>query len=262
MNNGLNDPVPLDRNTSQAHSVVNPDSPTLRNIHLKLTDDRARVAIVDGDELFMEGISSILELWPEFEIIGTCTNYADAVRLCAQFKPALVIMSVHIEKEMCTTAVRSIIQESPNTHIMLTASSHETNEVLDAIRAGARGYCARNEASANRMRALSWGVACGDMCFSGSLGEGLQHALLNPRATNSEQDEKHFESLTDREREILVLLANGMSNKEIAHELYLSEPTVKKSISQIVRKLRVKNRTHAAVAASLYASREPSGSSE
>ena len=127
--------------------------------------------------------------------------------------------------------------------------AHVSTDVIDALRAGAWGYGAREEVSPNRIRSLIWGVACEDIAFSGSIREALMNAL-NASAPSVEQQElDRMDKLTERERRILIYLARGWSNAEIADQLYLSQPTVKKEISNIIEKLQVTNRVQAAVAA-------------
>jgi DNA-binding NarL/FixJ family response regulator len=137
---------------------------------------------------------------------------------------------------------------------MILASMGESGFVLDALRAGARGFGSRDELTSDRLRSLVWALACGDIAFSGSLGTQLQGALMGKggKMAGYLESETCIAALDDRERTILALLEEGLSNAEISNRLYLSEPTVKKAIGSILRKLRVNNRVQAAVMYAKY----------
>ena len=128
-------------------------------------------------------------------------------------------------------------------------------EVLDALRAGAMGYGVRNELSVDRLRGTIWGMVCGEVVFDGSIRTHLQEALRSSDGQEpafSDADPGLMKLLTQREREILCLLMDGLSNQEVATRLFISEPTVKKNVSRIIDKLQVQNRVQAAVYAARH----------
>ena len=154
----------------------------------------------------------------------------------------------------CADVVGKICAQCPDTRVMILASTGESGYVLDALRAGARGFGSRDELTSDRLRSLVWALACGDIAFSGSLGTQLQGALMGSDSKMSGylESESYIASLDERERTILALLEEGLSNAEISNRLYLSEPTVKKAIGSILRKLHVGNRVQAAVMYAKY----------
>ena len=138
---------------------------------------------------------------------------------------------------------------------MVLASSGDSREVLDALRAGAMGYGVRNELSVDRLRGTIWGMVCGEVVFDGSIRTHLQEALWLPTARRrcpSGEEQGLLKLLTQREKEILCLLMDGLSNQEVAARLFISEPTVKKNVSRIIDKLQVQNRVQAAVYAARH----------
>ena len=234
---------------SPKRSKISPDSPTLQNVHFSLRDEIIDVVIADEDTLFVEGLAALVNQWEEFEVSGKALTFAGAVKLCQENQPRIAMLAVRINGEHVASVISSIAEVSPNTNVIVLASKRQADYVIDALRAGAWGYGAREEVSPNRIRSLIWGVACEDIAFSGSIREALMNAL-NASAPSVEQQElDRMDKLTERERRILIYLARGWSNAEIADQLYLSQPTVTKEISNIIEKLQVTNRVQAAVAA-------------
>ena len=138
---------------------------------------------------------------------------------------------------------------------MVLASSGDSREVLDALHAGVMGYGVRNELSVDRLRGTIWGMVCGEVVFDGSIRTHLQEALLasdSKTPVPSGEEQGLLKLLTQREKEILCLLMDGLSNQEVAARLFISEPTVKKNVSRIIDKLQVQNRVQAAVYAARH----------
>lgn len=238
----------------RGEGFLNPSSKELRGIHQTLRADPLRVAIADEDRLFVEGVSSLLDGWDEFKLVGKAYTLENAFSLVIRLSPPVILMGAAMNGVPCAETVSKICEKSPQTRVMILASAGESGLVLDALRAGARGFGSREELTSDRLRALVWALACGDIAFSGSLGTQLQGALLGEGGAASRylQDERYISSLDEREKSILALLEEGCSNSEISTRLYLSEPTVKKAIGSILRKLHVHNRTQAAVMFAKY----------
>lgn len=208
-----------------------------------------KVVIADDDCIFVEGVAALLNEWDEFSLVEKAMTLEEALAQCAEKNPAVVMMGATFRGVGCADTVRQIIEANPEIRIMIVASMGESGFVLDALRAGARGFGSRDDISSAELRALFWGVGCGDIAFSGSLGTALQGALISGAAKEGCESipSDYFESLDDRERTVLAALEEGLSNAEISRRLYLSEPTVKKCISSIIQKLHVNNRVQAAV---------------
>lgn len=208
-----------------------------------------KVVIADDDCIFVEGVAALLNEWDEFSLVGKAMTLEEALAQCVEKNPAVVMMGATFRGVGCADAVRHIIEANPEIRIMIVASMGESGFVLDALRAGARGFGSRDDISSAELRALFWGVGCDDIAFSGSLGTALQGALISGAAKEGCESipSDYFESLDDRERTVLAALEEGLSNAEISRRLYLSEPTVKKCIGSIIQKLHVNNRVQAAV---------------
>jgi len=233
---------------------LDPSSKELRGIHRTLRAEPLRVVLADDDRLFVEGVASLLSGWEEFRLVGRAYTLEDALMLTLRLDPSVVMMGATMHGVPCADVVRRICDDSPNTRVMILASMGESGFVLDALRAGARGFGSRDELTSDRLRSLVWALACGDIAFSGSLGTQLQGALMGKdgKVSGYLESEAYIAALDDRERTILALLEEGLSNAEISSRLYLSEPTVKKAIGSILRKLHVNNRVQAAVMYARY----------
>lgn len=238
----------------RGNDYLDPSSKELRGIHRTLRAEPLRIMLADDDRLFVEGVASLLAGWEEFELVGRAYTLEDALMLTLRLDPSVVLMGASMHGVPCADTVKRICKDSSHTRVMILASMGESGFVLDALRAGARGFGSRDELTSDRLRSLVWALACGDIAFSGSLGTQLQGALMGKGDTMSRylDSEEYIASLDERERTILALLEDGMSNAEISSRLYLSEPTVKKAIGSILRKLHVNNRVQAAVMYAKY----------
>lgn len=234
---------------------LDPASKDLLDVHMSMREepdsgaDPIRVVIADQDHIFIEGVASLLKEWEEFELVGKAFSLEEAFELCSREKPAFIMMGATFRGESCAPTVKRLCDADSQLRVMVVASMGESGFVLDALRAGARGFGSRDEMSADSLRSLLWAQACGDIAFSGSLGTVLQGALLNGRPTDASDsaESSYFDSLDDRETKVLALLEEGLSNEEISQRLFLSVPTVKKAINGIIQKLHVNNRVQAAV---------------
>ena len=246
--------VEFKNDEERGKDYLDPSSQELRGIHRTLRAEPLRVLLADDDRLFVEGVAALLSSWDEFELVGRAYALEDALMLTLRLNPSVVMMGAMMRGVPCADVVGKICAQSPDTRVMILASMGESGYVLDALRAGARGFGSRDELTSDRLRSLVWALACGDIAFSGSLGTQLQGALMGKdgKASGYLESEACIAALDDRERTILALLEEGRSNAEISSRLYLSEPTVKKAIGSILRKLHVNNRVQAAVMYAKY----------
>ena len=207
-------------------------------------EDTVGIMICDKDRLFVEGIAALIE-----------HSYDDAIEAAKEHLPAVVLLGARVGDTPCAPVIRDILAFDPGVCIMVLASSGDSREVLDALCAGAMGYGVRNELSVDRLRGTIWGMVCGEVVFDGSIRTHLQEALLASDSkvpAPSDGEPGLLKLLTQREKEILCLLMDGLSNQEVAARLFISEPTVKKSVSRIIDKLQVQNRVQAAVYAARH----------
>ncbi|MBN1430745.1 MAG: response regulator transcription factor [Anaerolineae bacterium] len=200
------------------------------------------VLIVDDHEVVRRGIRAFLEALSEFAVVGEAGSGAEAVELAARCVPDVVLMDLIMPLMDGVEATRQVKNISPRTQIVVLTSYHEDEHIFPALRAGAISYILKDV----RMSELA------DAVRRAAGGE----ATLHPRVASRVIQELHgartetpnpFTELTDREMEVLQLIANGLSNTDIAGQLVLSENTIKGHVSNILSKLHLADRTQAAV---------------
>ena len=199
-----------------------------------------RVMIVDDHEIVREGLQILLAEEAEFEVIGTAGNGATALALAQQLNPDVILMDLVMPDLDGIEVTRRILGSNPSARVLILTTFAEDQRVRDAIRAGATGYLLKDVLKADLLRALR-DTAAG----RASLHPEAQQHLMR-QVVESETPPLHA-SLTKREADILRLIAEGHSNKEIALTLSLTEGTVKGYVSTIFDKLGVADRTQAAL---------------
>lgn len=240
------------KNQEEAPGRPSPDlkSPVLMELRHRIVSTPISVMIADEDKLFAEGITALIGQWDEFRLVAKAATYEEVFRHAKAYTPAVILMGVKIQGIRCGEIIHAVHEKCLEPYFVVMASHNDAADILDALRAGATGYGIREGLSADRLRGILWGVAAGEIVLSGpvtSLKEGLLEQQEKPLP-----EYVYFKDLTKREREVLVLLVEGMSNGEISHQLFLSEPTVKKIVGRITEKLQVSNRVQAAVLAARY----------
>ncbi len=196
-----------------------------------------RVLIADDHAVVRQGLKMFLSLNSDFEIIGEATNGAEALRLAHQLNPDVVLMDLLMPEMDGITATAAIRRELPDTEVIALTSVLEDKSVTGAIRAGAIGYLLKDTESDELIRAIK-AAANGQVQLSPKAAARLMREIRTPESP---------EALTERETEVLRLLAQGKANKEIAAELVIGEKTVKTHVSNILSKLNVSSRTQAAL---------------
>jgi two-component system NarL family response regulator len=215
------------------------------------TDDAPiRVLIVDDHALFRKGLELVLAAEPDLEIVGEASEGLEAIERAADLQPDVVLMDVRMPGVGGIEATRRIRNAQPATRVVMLTVSEDEEDLFAAVRAGATGYLLKEvsiDEVANAVRA----VARGQALVTPSMASKLlgEFNVLSRRI-----DAQHGAAprLTDREVEVLRLVAKGMSNKEIASELVIAENTVKNHVRNILEKLQLKSRMEAA----MYAVRE------
>jgi DNA-binding NarL/FixJ family response regulator len=204
-----------------------------------------QVAIVDDHPLFREGVAHTLGAQPDIEIVGEGESAADAVRIAGEQLPDVILLDVSMPGGGLN-AVRQIANAFPVVKIVMLTVSEEEDDVTAALRAGARAYVLKGVAARELVRILR-AVAAGEVYVTPALASNLLVGLTG--GAGSRQTSSPLDDLTERERQILELVAGGDSNKEIAYQLHLSEKTVKHHMTNILQKLQVRNRVEAALMA-------------
>ena len=207
--------------------------------------DPLHVAIVDDHPLFREGVAHILGAQPDIVVIGQGESAEDAVRIAGENLPDVILLDVSMPGGGLQ-AVRQIARDFPVVKIVMLTVSEEEEDVTAALRAGARGYVLKGVAGRELVRILR-SVAAGEAYVTPSLAANLLFELTG--SGNEQRQGSPLDELTQRERQIVELVAAGDSNKEIAARLFLSEKTVKHHMTNILQKLHVRNRVEAALMA-------------
>lgn len=209
------------------------------------TDDRAagksiRVLIVDDHGVVREGLRAYLELEADLDVVGEARDGREAVRRVQELTPDVVLMDLMMPNMDGVAATAAIKQQFPDIHIIVLTSFVDDDRVVPAIRAGATSYLLKDVAATDLARAIR-GAYAGQAQLHPEVARRLMQQVTAPRKPDAAME------LTDREREVLKLIANGRANKEIARELVVSERTVKGHVSNILGKLGLQDRTQAAL---------------
>ncbi len=196
-----------------------------------------RILIADDHSVVRQGLKMFLALDPELEVVGEASDGAEAVRLARDLNPDVVLMDLLMPVMDGITATQTIRKELPDVEIIALTSVLEDASVVSAIRAGAIGYLLKNT-QADELRRAIRAAADGQVQLSPEAAARLMREVRAPESP---------EALTERETDVLRLLAEGKANKEIAHSLQIGEKTVKTHVSNILAKLGVQSRTQAAL---------------
>lgn len=213
-----------------------------------------RVLLVDDQQIVRQGLAMILRYAPGIEVVGEASNGLEAVAAAREIQPHVVLMDLKMPRLGGIPATRQICIEHPDMHVIILTTYDTDNLVFEGIKAGARGYLLKDATSETLISAVQ-GVVQGESQLDPGvarkvLGE-FQRLSARPAHLPVERSvgDLVLEPLTPREEEVLCLLVEGLSNKEIASQLHLSEGTVKNYVSAIIAKLQANDRTHAVVTA-------------
>jgi two-component system, NarL family, response regulator LiaR len=196
-----------------------------------------RILIADDHSVVRQGLHMFLALDPELEIVGEATNGLEAVNQARKLKPDVVLMDLIMPQMDGIAATEIIRHELPEVEVIALTSVLEDSAVVGAVKAGAIGYLLKDTQANELCRAIK-AAAAGQVQLSPQAAARLMHEVRTP---------ENPQALTDRETDVLSLLANGKANKEIALHLHISETTVKTHVSNILTKLGVPSRTQAAL---------------
>lgn len=213
--------------------------------------EKITVLIADDHTLLRQGLVKLLEMEPCISVVGQAINGEEAYVKALELQPDIALMDINMPKLNGIQAARLIRKKCPNTHILALTIHDDEEYISEMIRAGARGYLLKDSESTNVIHAIKRVVA-GETFFPSHLMERVMerfHQLVADQDRVQVETAATAESLllTPRESEILECIVDGLSNKEIASKLFISEKTVKNHITNLLRKLNVQDRTQAAV---------------
>ncbi len=203
-----------------------------------------RVLIADDHPVFRFGLRALLSAEPDTQVVGEATTGDEAIELATTLQPDVILMDLNMPGPNGIEATRRIMQRDPRVGI-LVVTMFDDDSVFSAMRAGARGYILKGAEGEETLRAIR-AVAHGEAIFSPTIARRLIQHFTAPRRDTSARP---FPELTEREHEVLGLIAQGYTNTAIAERLYMSPKTVRNYVSSIFGKLQVSDRTQAVIRA-------------
>jgi DNA-binding NarL/FixJ family response regulator len=210
-----------------------------------VSDGSIRVLIADDQALMRTGFRMILDVQPDIEVVGEAIDGTDAIRLYERLTPDVVVMDVRMPAMDGIEATRRLTALDPPARVLILTTFDLDEYVYEALRAGASGFLLKDRPPEELVAAVRV-IAAGEALLAPSVTRRLIEEFAK-RAPTASRDE--LAELTDREREVLVLMARGLSNSEIARSLFVAETTVKTHVGRILGKLRLRDRAQAVVLA-------------
>jgi len=211
-------------------------------------NEKIRIMLVDDQSLFREALNTLLSTYDEFVVVAEAKNGEEAVRQASIYQPDVILMDLRMPVMDGVNATRQINQNLPESKIIILTTFDDDDEVIDALRAGAVGYLMKDVSSSKLFEAIQ-STNRGEYFLLPSITAKVVNELskTNPLENRLETGIKAglIENLSNREMEILLLVAAGNSNKEIAQSLVITEGTVKNHLSSILGKLSARDRTQA-----------------
>jgi len=206
--------------------------------------EAVRVVLVDDHDLFRTGLRNLLEEQQGVQVLGEAGDGLEAVRLVRDAAPDVVVMDLNMPKMSGVEATKHITAQSPLTRVIVLTISDQDADVMDAIVAGACGYLVKDSSIQELIRGIK-SAAVGESLISPPIAAKIVQRM---RAVTLDQGAETIRAeLSDRELQVLRLIANGKDNSQIAEALHISPKTVKNHISNILMKLQIENRIQAAV---------------
>ncbi|MZP29484.1 response regulator [Heliobacterium undosum] len=201
-----------------------------------------RVILADDHTLLRQGLRKILELDPQFQVLDEAGDGQGAINLARRVKPDVILMDIHMPGVDGVEATRVVKRERPQTGIIILTAHEEEDQIITLIEAGVDGYLLKDVSPETLYGAIVTVARGGSVLNPAIVQKALGKGRFGPNGAGHPADE-----LTEREKEVLRLIAQGATNATIAGALFISEKTVKNHITNIFRKLQVKDRTQAAL---------------
>ena len=208
-----------------------------------------RILLVDDQALFREGLQTLLSVHKDLQVVGEASNGQEAVTAVAELAPDVVLMDLRMPVLNGVAATRQISQTAPNSRVIVLTTFDDDDYIFDGLRAGAVGYLLKDVPSAKLVEAIR-AAARGDSFLQPSVAAKVVAEFSRMAGGETAVPQQNLvEPLSNRELEILGVLATGASNREIANTLFITEGTVKNHVTNILGKLGVRDRTQAALKA-------------
>jgi DNA-binding NarL/FixJ family response regulator len=204
-----------------------------------------RVLIADDHPLFRDGLRTLLSAMPETEVVGEAATGEEVIVQAATLQPDVILMDLHMPALNGIEATRALLRTSPHIGVLVLTMFEDDDSVFSAMRAGARGYLLKGADQVEIARAITV-VSHGEAIFSPAIAKRLMYYFVTLGNTSLPQA---FPELTEREREVLALIAQGCNNAEIARRFALSQKTIRNHVSNIFSKLQVADRAQAIIRA-------------
>jgi DNA-binding NarL/FixJ family response regulator len=209
-----------------------------------VNDELIRIFIADDHTLFREGLQALFGSVPDVEVVGEAANGTEAIEGAAAVMPDVVLMDIDMPGMNGIEATRRLLRASPNIGVVIITMLEADDSVFAAMRAGARGYVLKGADQSEMLRTIR-AAAAGEAFFGPAIAQRLMRFFANLKPAGSEA----FPELTNREVEVLELIAQGHNNRRIASELVISEKTVRNHVSNVLSKLQVADRAEAIIRA-------------
>lgn len=203
--------------------------------------DPVRILIVDDHTLFRDGVRAILKSVTDFEIVGEAATGDEAINKASALSPDIILMDIQMPDMNGVEATHEILKKHPGTGIIILTMLEDDDSLFSALRAGARGYVLKGADKAEMVKSIQ-AVANGEALFGPAIANRLTKFFNNPLEMEKQST---FPELTNREFEVLELIAKGYNNQQIAEMLHITIKTVSNHISNIFNKLQVADRTEA-----------------
>jgi DNA-binding NarL/FixJ family response regulator len=201
-----------------------------------------RIVIADDHEVVRMGIKALLHQQPELQVVAEASTGTEAVEVALQYKPDVIVMDIRMPGLSGVDACRQIVQQLPGSRVVMLTSFAEDELLFSAIRAGASGYVLKRIGSDDLVRAIK-AVAQGESALDPAMTQAVFREVSQ---LENNKDAALFKDLSTQEMRVLALIADGMTNREIAGKLFLGEGTVRNYVSNVLSKLHLSNRAEAA----------------
>jgi len=209
---------------------------------------RIRILLVDDQALFREGLSTLLSVQPDLAVVGEANNGQEALALAERLQPDVVLMDLRMPVLDGVAATRSLKERQPDCRVIVLTTFDDDDYVFEGLRAGAVGYLLKDVSSETLVEAIHT-AASGETFLQPSVAAKVVAEFARLSQHRPARSQGLVEPLSERELEIIALVADGASNKEIAGRLFIAEGTVKNHVTNILGKLGVRDRTQAALKA-------------